>query len=292
MLKDMVVPCGENYKIRIVGYSRSADKTFFFLPNLKIQLDVGGCDKRFEHMKYFFITHTHGDHVMYLPTVDSGTKERHKQVYVPIKAVPFVHEYVYKLWCLNDVQSRDYNNDYLKNKTFDVKGVYSKMSSDIFILKDKWKVDVLESFHTVPCVSYSFFQVRTKLKKKYLTRKSEIRELKKVGVEVTEKVIIPKFIFCGDTTIEFFEKNKGYLEKHSFPLIIVECTFLYDKDEKNSKKRGHIHWSHIKPVVQKYKKTLFILIHFSLKYTDKEIKSFFNDVKEKDGIGNVMPWVN
>lgn len=291
MLKDMTIPCGGKFKFRMIGRSRSANVTYFVLPELKIQLDAGWNDKRFEHMKHVFITHGHGDHAMSLPMVD-GTDTFHTQIYVPEEIVTYVKNYIYSLWCLNDSKTLDYKTEYWEKKTFDVNGVSFKTSPDFPILKGRWWVHVLKSFHTVPCNSYCFFQIRNKLKKEYLTKKNQIKKLKKSGVVVTERVLIPKFIFCGDTTIEFFEKHQQYLETHSFPLIIVECTFLYDEHEKRVKEKGHIHWKHLKPVVKRYKKTTFILIHFSLKYTDKEIKTFFDGVKNHDEIENIIPWIN
>lgn len=44
----------------MVGYSRAADRTFFYIPELKLGLDAGGCRGR--QPDYTFITHTHIDH--------------------------------------------------------------------------------------------------------------------------------------------------------------------------------------------------------------------------------------
>ena len=54
-LKQIKMP-GSNLTLR--GYSKAAEATFFFVPELKIALDMGGIDKSV-HSNYFFISHTH-----------------------------------------------------------------------------------------------------------------------------------------------------------------------------------------------------------------------------------------
>jgi ribonuclease Z len=56
--------------------------------------------------------------------------------------------------------------------------------------------------------------------------KNEIINLRKNGVEITENVKLPIFAFLGDTTHLVFEMNPTLLH---YPVIIVECTFLYDE---------------------------------------------------------------
>jgi hypothetical protein len=54
-LREIKLP---SINITIRGYSRAAEATYFFVPEWKVALDMGGIDKA-THSQYFFITHTH-----------------------------------------------------------------------------------------------------------------------------------------------------------------------------------------------------------------------------------------
>jgi hypothetical protein len=54
-LRDFKIPQSD---LTLRGYSKAAEATFFFVPELKTALDMGGIDKSV-HSQYFFITHTH-----------------------------------------------------------------------------------------------------------------------------------------------------------------------------------------------------------------------------------------
>lgn len=52
--------CTINQQYSMLGYSRAADRTFFFVPELKMGLDAGG--SRGRQPDYVFLTHSHIDH--------------------------------------------------------------------------------------------------------------------------------------------------------------------------------------------------------------------------------------
>jgi len=76
-----------------------------------------------------------------------------------------------------------------------------------------------------------------------------------------------------------------------YPIVIIECTFLYDDELPLASQKKHIHWLELKPYIVKNPSTLFILTHFSLRYKDSDINIFFNDIKKKESINNIFPWL-
>ena len=88
-------------EIDLVGYSRSADTTFFFLPQLKIGLDAGECRGR--NPPFVFLTHTHADHSRALPWLLS--KDGGMDCYCPASTIPFVKRYAQAEFELNCVSS-------------------------------------------------------------------------------------------------------------------------------------------------------------------------------------------
>jgi ribonuclease Z len=70
-----------------------------------------------------------------------------------------------------------------------------------------------------------------------------------------------------------------------YKTIIIECTYIYDTEEeiKLAKINKHMHWTNIKDIIKTHNTIQFILIHFSMKYTKKEIEEFF----KKENLMNV-----
>ena len=203
--------------------------------------------------------------------------------YVPTESKDFLCNYIY-----SGLQMNSHRRLQHLNKCFNVIGV--SPNDTININRDKNAtivVDIIKCDHSIPTVGFCFSEVRLKLKNEYNGIFSpEIRQLKKSGIEVTEKIKFPQFIYIGDTTINVFTLNPQILTS-GFPTIIIECTFLYDDDYENSKQKKHIHWNDLKPIIISHDTIIFILIHFSLRYKDNDIKLFF----DQQNIKNIIPWI-
>jgi ribonuclease Z len=94
------------------------------------------------------------------------------------------------------------------------------------------------------------------------------------------------FIYLGDTGKEIFE-HQEWNKILEYPAIIIECTFILEDEKEQAIKTQHIHWDDLEPIVDKYNKNTFILIHFSQRYDNSEIKKFFSEKNRS----NVIPWV-
>ena len=130
--------------------------------------------------------------------------------------------------------------------------------------------------------------------------RDEIIALRKKGVEITENAKHYLFAFLGDTTHRVFDMNTELL---NYPVIIVECTFLYDEHlpgnherfnyhlilKLDAEKSKHAHWNNLRPIIEKNKQCIFVLIHFSLRYTDQQVLDFFEKMPEK--LENVVVFV-
>lgn len=152
-----------------------------------------------------------------------------------------------------------------------------------------YTVRVFDCFHKIACLGYAFSEKRTKLKDEYKGLKGpQIKELKTKGVEITYSFEEPMFAYVGDTSTQVFENSPWLFD---YPIIITECTFLRDEQEK-AIHDGHTHWDHLLPYVLAHPKTTFILIHFSLRYRADEIFEFFDNLKQQGtNIDNVVIFV-
>ncbi|MGK5553780.1 MBL fold metallo-hydrolase [Actinomadura kijaniata] len=282
-------------ELTLTGYSRANDKTFFHIPELRCSLDAGLCEGR--QVDTVFLTHTHHDHskdLDHLASRASGT-----DIYLPAQAVPYVESYLRASAELN----HGAGFDPALAGGYRLHGV---RQDDTFVFGRRGHhVRVVECEHKVPCVGYAFSERRKTLRPEFEElRQALVREgrggefgqimarRRKEGTEVDTEVDRPLFAFLGDTHANVFDRNPWLFE---YPVIITECTYLDDAETDRANRVGHTVWSHLRPVVEAHPETLFVLTHFSLRYSDREVLAFFrrewetaNDARP----GNVLLWAH
>eukprot|EP01102_Stenamoeba_stenopodia_P004557 TRINITY_DN14858_c0_g1_i1.p1 TRINITY_DN14858_c0_g1~~TRINITY_DN14858_c0_g1_i1.p1 ORF type:complete len:285 (-),score=81.71 TRINITY_DN14858_c0_g1_i1:28-882(-) len=261
----------------LAGYSKAADATFFYVPELKIQLDLGGSSKKY-YAESFFLTHSHLDHSIYANVVQpagfvSLSAESRHTLFAPIEIINHVKNYMLAGQELNDVRTIDPLAWFAKDSVkFDIMPVKNGDSVNVN-KKSNLHVKVIDCTHGVPTVGFLFFELRKKLKQEYQgVPGKEIARLRKEGIEVQEDAEVPLFAFMGDTTEKVFADHP---ELFQYPLIITECSFLFDDHQQQARDSFHTHWRGVEPYVAANPNTSFMFIHFSLRYKDEEIEEFF-----------------
>lgn len=144
--------------------------------------------------------------------------------------------------------------------------------------------------HTVPSLGYIFKFNSNKLKQEYIGLPGpELKALRESGVEITAPLAVPVFAFLGDTTAATLAAEPQWL-RNGIPVIITECSFLWEEHRAQATKTKHTIWADLEPVVRKWPKTTFILMHFSLRYSDGDIRRFFAEMQ--DPPPNIVVWVD
>lgn len=157
-------------------------------------------------------------------------------------------------------------------------------------LKQPVRVFVFSMKHAVPCVGYAICPLKKALKEDYRGRAgSELAQLRKEGIHIEEVLENPAsgFVYCGDTGISMLEEHMESLSKYG--TIIIESTFLYASEgltelaiEDRCLRDGHIFFPQLLPYILKYRNICWVLIHFSLRYTREEIRTFFEGLHHLD----------
>lgn len=272
--------------LTLKGYSRAAYRTCFYIPELKWQLDAGS--QNYFQPQHIFITHLHADHIGEIPyTLCEYTENSERpQLYGPPNSKDYVQTFIRSFFEMSNVAASTAPPETYYR--------YCENQGDTSFMLDspdgtKYRVDVMECDHSVPTVGYMFSSIRQKLKDQYRGLKGkEIGALRQKGVEITEEKISPMFSYVCDCSIETVARYETQLG--TCPYVIVECTFLLDEELDNAHKTKHIHWQELEPYVSKYEETEWILIHFSLRYTDEEINAFFKEKQQK--YSNLRVWTS
>ncbi len=265
----------------IVGYSRACYRTGFYIRHLDLMIDAG--PQKMGNPKTIFITHCHADHIASIPFTlinPEGEKKALSDVFIHEKSKGLLENYINAMFSANYCSNfKGSIANYVPVKGLDV--------IDYVANNTKIRIEIFSCTHDIPTVAYGISTVKQYLKKEFFELKGNgkaLVELKKKGIEITETTYIPNIVFVWDTTINVFKTNPGLLK---YGVIMIECSFLYDDDFDQSLTKKHIHWKSLKPYVIGNSHITFVLIHFSLRYTEQDIASFF----KKEGLSNVKPWL-
>lgn len=283
---SVVLRCGKSDH-KLTGRSRAGDGTSFVVPELKWMFDCGALIEGWIP-RIVFLSHTHSDHCHYLTRIISD--EHPPIVYLPAEAESYVkaHLVAYKQMteCTTSMDLSEGHTD----DTFDFQCTIKPTlpGEEIFIRQSgqRFVVRTLKMVHRVPCLGYSIFKIQEKLKAEYEGMPGrEIGNLKKAGIEVTQSQEIPFLCFLGDTTDGVFGNHPEILEQHK--VVIVECSFVDEGSMERAKETTHMHWENLRPHVEAHHDVLFVLTHFSLKYTSLELREFF--CQQQQRYDNIHP---
>ncbi|KAF3925973.1 hypothetical protein ABW20_dc0106973 [Dactylellina cionopaga] len=162
-------------------------------------------------------------------------------------------------------------------------------------------VSILPRNHTVPSVGFLFTQTSNRLKSQYRSLAGpELKSLRQQGAEITYKHLSPIMAFLGDgdhtSLLGDPEWLVGNEEKGSSPcpVVITECSFLYEAHRAQSEKTKHTLWSDLEPIVRRHSGTVWVLMHFSRRYSDEDIVKFFEELAEREEgcPQNIVVWVD
>lgn len=255
----VLLQLGSQYTL--CGRSRAGDGTAWWIPELKWQFDAGA-PIHGRHPTHVWLTHTHADHVEFLPRL---LHEQRTRVYVPTSRVEELEMFLEAHRVLTDAEPGDC-----------VYELHPVAPGDRLEPGRNMVVRAVECVHRMECIGYSIWERRTQLLEHYRGMPGrEIGQLKKEGVEVTSSVETPVVCILGDTTHALFGRHPELLNDHS--VIVVECTYWDDADVERASENGHMHWANLRPIVDEHPSTLFALSHISLKHRLSEVDALCGD---------------
>ncbi|KAI9155467.1 tRNase Z TRZ2, chloroplastic [Paramyrothecium foliicola] len=295
----------------LTGRSRAAWHTSFVIPQLNLLLDAGLVVNKLRP-KHIFLTHGHSDHSLLTPAF--VTRDDPPDIYCPAEVKGVLNDFILAKSILNkggllgvdDAQKQGYlkegeeivsANDDGKRSAAELAwlkthATYALKDGDVVDLR-KAKSITATAFncdHTVPCLGYVFSTTSHRLRPEFTSlRGPELKALRESGTELTAPHTTPIFAFLGDTTAATLAAGPPWLEQ-GIPVVITECSFLREEHHAQAAKTKHTTWTDLEPVIRRYPRTTFVLTHFSLRYSDREIAAFFKELP--DPPGNIVVWAD
>lgn len=249
----------EGYPVE--GLSIGGHETCIIFPSLKLSFDIGRCPQRAIAQDFLFISHAHMDHIGGLPmyVATRGLYGMKPPTIIVPKCIKEVVEELFEV-------HRKMDQSELKNNLIGL-----DVGEELHIRRDL-KVKAFRTYHRIPSQGYVVYSVKQKLKQEYLGRSAtEIKMLKSSCVEITDTLIEPQVAFTGDTTSDFIVDSTN-IDVLRAKILVMESTFLDESiTVEHARDYGHIHLSEIINQAEKFENKAILLIHFSARYTVKEI---------------------
>ncbi|KAK3357078.1 beta-lactamase-like protein [Lasiosphaeria hispida] len=291
----------------LTGRSRAAWHTSFVIPQLNLLLDAGLCVNKLRP-KHIFLTHGHSDHTLVAPAF--GKTDDPPDVYCPAEMANAFINFCFARTLLNlGGLMTSVEGDLDDGEApppppppspggpppkGDGRHITHGLAAGDSVPLRRLKNITATAFacdHTVPCLGYVFSQTTQKLKPAYASLSgAELKELRETqGVAITAAVTMPIFAFLGDTTAATLAAGPAWLAA-GIPVVITECSFLYEEHRAQAVKTKHTLWADLEVVVRRWPRTTFVLTHFSMRYSGDEIKDFFK--KLIDPPANILVWAD
>lgn len=264
--------------LKIEGYSRAAEETYFYLPQYKTSFDIGRCPPSVVSANHIFLTHLHMDHASGIPHYLATRAIRNMKppkIYLPAPMEKKVKK-VISAW------------ESIEGDKYPYKLIPLEENQEIF-LPQKKRIKTFKTHHRMVSLGYTLYEQVEKLKAEYIGKGfGEIADLKEKGVQITELQETALFTVCGDTTIEVIRTSPEILKSK---ILVIECSFLEEEHRPLAEKTGHIHFLDLVENAELFENDTIILSHFSLRYSEKDIRFTLRTTLPPELEERVVIWI-
>jgi ribonuclease Z len=234
----------------LAGYSVAGEEAVVIAPELDCVFDIGKCPREALTVNHLLLTHGHMDHAAGLPYyfaqrdfqgIADGVAVVPAGLVAPIEMLMTAwgrvegHVPPYKLVGVTD------GDDYEIRRGLIARAFATR--------------------HIAGSLGFSIIDVRAKLKEQYLGLSSpQIVELKKAGVEITNRIEVPLVSYLGDTG----KANYSHLPHvANAQVLLIECTFFDVEHLHRARVGKHVHAADLPEMLEGMNNPHILLVHLT-----------------------------
>lgn len=246
--------------LRIEGWSRAGDATWFRVHPPGLAFDTGRGAMQLAGAQDVFLTHGHLDHALGLPYVLSQRslhRSAHTRVFCPVETAEPLAALIA---AAERLERAEYRFDLVPLAPGDRVEVGRDLSIEAF------PVD-----HVVPALGYHLIRRKRRLAAAFAGFSGDqLVALRQDGVDTSEVVEEIWLSYCGDTGPATFD-----LEPRVFTsrVLMLECTFLGDDHREKGMLYKHLHLEDIEKRAGELRNEAIVLHHLSRRYPVGELRA-------------------
>ncbi|MCH8804734.1 MAG: MBL fold metallo-hydrolase [Planctomycetes bacterium] len=258
--------------ITVRGVTLAGEETYVVVPEMNVGFDVGRCQRDLLSIDHVFLSHGHMDHaagVAYYFSQREFVDNDPGHLYVPELLVEPLRTLM-RVWAdidghvpASNIQAAAPGQDIEVRRNLIVRP---------FAVNHPCR---RHDRTVVQALGYAAIEVRQKLKQEFLDRTGpQIVELKKQGVQITNRVEMPLVTYCGDTTAG------GFLD-HEFvrdaKILLLECTFVDPDHRERARVGNHMHLDQLREIIPKLRNERILLTHLTRRTMLSDAKALLRE---------------
>lgn len=246
--------------LAVSGVSVAGRETFFAFPSLGFTFDLGRCPSDLVSIPNVFLSHAHLDHAAGVAYWLSQRRLSRQSGGV-VRTDPSAVERWRRILALHEE---------LEGVGYDARIEAMAPGDSVSVRKDL----VMSAFrvdHRIPTLGFCASESRGRLRPEWAGKsEAEIRTAAAAGERVKETVWRPLVAFCGDTAKGVFELAPPEVWKAK--VLLLECSFVEERDRERSKDWGHLHLDEIAEQADRFENEVLVLTHITLRTRPEEVR--------------------
>jgi len=246
--------------LRIEGWSRAGDETWFRVHPPGLAFDTGRGAFQLAGAHDVFLSHGHLDHALGLPYVLSQ-RSLHRLVHTRVFCPASVVE---PLAALVSAAERLENAEYRYDLIPLAPGDRVEVGRDL-------SVEAFATDHVVPSLGFHLRRARRRLAAAFAgLPPAELIALRERGVATADVVEEIWVTYCGDTGPALFDLEPRVFDSR---VLLLECTFLGDAQRDKGGRFKHLHLDDIAARAADFRNQALVLHHLSRRHTVAELRA-------------------
>jgi ribonuclease Z len=246
--------------LRIEGWSRAGDETWFRIHPPGLALDTGRGALQLAGAQDIFLSHGHLDHALGLPYVLSQRSLHrlvHTRVFCPEATAGDLKLLVS---AAERLERASYRYDIIPLRPGDRVAVGRDLAMQAFAVD-----------HVVPTLGYHLIRGRRRLAPAYTgLPPEELIALRRQGVETAERVEEDWLSYCGDTGPGVFDLEPRLFDSK---VLMMECTFLGEEHRDKGARFKHLHLGDIAARADRFRNQALVLHHLSRRHRVSDLRA-------------------
>jgi len=258
----------------LAGYSVAGEESVILAPELDVAFDIGKCPREALTVNHVLLSHGHMDHVAGLPYYFAQRDFQGNEGGMALVPAGLVEPLEALMTAWGRVEGHIPPHKFV-----------GLSAGDDYEIRRGLVARAFGTRHVAGSLGFSIVDVRQKLKQEFLHLTGpQIVELKKTGVEITDRVEVPLVAFLGDTARSNYSDLPCVAEAKA---LLIECTF-FDADHVSRARAGrHLHVDDLPEVLEGMNNERIVIIHVTRRTNMGAARKILRKTLPKDVLGRI-----